>query len=324
MNFKSSKRGDMIISERSKSMSVICSTHQLCKSYHGADIVKDISMTIRKGEIYGFLGPNGAAKTTVMKMMTNLVKPTAGYVKLFDQVLTPTSYELLKRIGSMIESPIFYDHLAARDNLDLHLEYVGYPDKWAIEEALEIVGLKEVGTKPVREYSLGMKQRLGIARAISTKPELLILDEPINGLDPIGIKEVRKLFYTLSREFGMTLLISSHILTEIEQIADTIGVISKGRLVGEVTMENLWGQEAAYIELVTEDGVRACYVLEHDLKISNFKLFDGGKIRIYDADITQNDVTRTLVEHDVSIQSITRKVHTLEDYFLSMIEEGIA
>lgn len=305
-------------------MSVICSTHQISKSYHGIDVVQNISMTIRKGEIYGFLGPNGAGKTTVMKMLTNLVKPTAGYVKLFDQVLTPTSYDLLKRIGSMIEAPIFYEHLNARENLELHLEYIGYPDKWSIEEALELVDLKHVGTKPVREYSLGMKQRLGIARAISTKPELLILDEPINGLDPIGIKEVRKLFYTLSREYGMTLLISSHILTEIEQIADTIGVISKGRLVDEVTMEELRGQQAAYIELVTDDEVRASYVLEHDLQVRNFKLFDDGKIRIYDADITQNDVTRALVAKDVSIQSVTRQIHSLEEYFLSMIEGDIA
>lgn len=303
-------------------MTDVVSTHNLSKTFKGHGVISDVSMTIRKGEIYGFLGPNGAGKTTVMKMMTNLVKPTTGYVKLFGQVVTPTSFDVMKRVGSMIEYPIFYDKLSAYENLDLHLEYNGYSDKWAIDEALEAVGLKEVGIKPVKEFSLGMKQRLGIARAISTKPELLILDEPINGLDPVGIKEIRKLFHTLSKEYGMTLLISSHILAEIEQIADTIGVISKGRLVEEVTMETIVKHQTAYIELVTDDEARASYVLEHELHMRNFKIVDTGKIRIYDPHATQNDLTKALVQHDVAINSITKKSSSLEDYFLSLIEEG--
>lgn len=303
-------------------MTTILSTHNLSKTFKGSEVVSDVSMTIRKGEIYGFLGPNGAGKTTVMKMMTNLVKPTTGYVKMFGQVLTPTSFEVLKRIGSMIEYPIFYDKLSARDNLELHLEYIGYHDKWSIEESLEAVGLEEVGMKPVKEFSLGMKQRLGIARAISTKPELLILDEPINGLDPVGIKEIRKLFQTLSKEYGMTLLISSHILAEVEQIADTIGVISKGRFVAEVTMETIRKQQTAYIELITDDNVRTCFVLEHELQLKNFKIIDDGKIRIYDPNVTHNQISKALVLNDVTIESVTKKTNSLEDYFLNMIEEG--
>lgn len=310
------------MNERGKTLTTILSTHDLSKIFRGNKVVADVNMTVRKGEIYGFLGPNGAGKTTVMKMMTNLVKPTTGYVELFGKVLTHTSFDVLKRIGSMIEYPIFYEKLTARDNLELHCEYLGYPDKNAIDQALEIVGLRNIGQKAVKEFSLGMRQRLGIARAIATRPELLILDEPINGLDPVGVKDMRKLFKILSREYGMTLLISSHILAEIEQIADTIGVISRGRLVAEVPMESIRKQQAEYIELVTDDNVRACYILEHELQLQNFKIVDEGLIRIYDPNVTQNDISKALVIGNVSIESVTRKRNSLEDYFLSMIEEG--
>ena len=196
-------------------------------------------MHVKKGEIYGFLGPNGAGKTTIMKMLTNLIKPTSGDIEIFGDKLTDTSYEVLKRMGTIIEYPIFYEKLTAKENLLLHCEYMGYYNKEAIDQALQLVYLTNIEDKPVKDFSLGMKQRLGIARAIMTKPELLILDEPINGLDPIGIKEMRDLFKMLCKEYGITILISSHILAEIEQIADTIGIINNGRLVEEISMENI-------------------------------------------------------------------------------------
>lgn len=236
-------------------LTYIVQTNGLTKTYQGKEVVSNVSMHIKKGEIYGFL-PNGAGKTTIMKMLTSLVKPTSGEIIILGNKFTHTSYEVLGNIGSMIEYPIFYENLTAQENLDLHCEYMGYHNKKAIQEVLDMVNLKQINEQPVKTFSLGMKQRLGIARAILTKPDLLILDEPVNGLDPLGIKKIRQLFQVLSKEYGMTLLISSHLLSEIEQIADTIGVIRDGRLLEEVSMEDVRYQNTEYIELVTSNQTR--------------------------------------------------------------------
>jgi ABC-2 type transport system ATP-binding protein len=217
----------------------ILQARNLTKVYQGYEVVSEVNMNIKAGEIYGFLGPNGAGKTTIMKMMTNLIKPTSGEVVLFGQKVTNDSFGLLRRVGSIIEYPIFYDHLTAQENLELHCEYMGSSNRLSVQEVLDLVNLHRIEKKAVKEFSLGMKQRLGIARAMITKPELLILDEPINGLDPIGIKEIRDLFRKLCEEHNTTLLISSHILGEIEQIADTVGVIRDGKLLEEVSMDTL-------------------------------------------------------------------------------------
>ncbi len=271
----------------------------LTKTFQGKEVVSNVNMHIRKGEIYGFLGPNGAGKTTVMKMLTSLVKPTGGEIEILGHKLTNTSYKVLGRIGSMIEYPIFYEKLTAQENLELHCEYMGYHDKNSIQEVLGMVNLKNIEDKAVKTFSLGMKQRLGIARAIITKPELLILDEPINGLDPVGIKEIRHLFQVLSKEYGMTLLISSHMLSEIEQIADTIGVIRDGRLLEEVSMDKIRGQNTEYIELVTTNRTKACFVLENELGIANFKILNEKTVRIYDSDASQAAISKALILNDI-------------------------
>ncbi|AKL85366.1 ABC transporter ATP-binding protein [Bacillus atrophaeus] len=291
----------------------------LTKTFQGKEVVSNVNMHIRKGEIYGFLGPNGAGKTTVMKMLTSLVKPTGGEIEILGHKLTNTSYKVLGRIGSMIEYPIFYEKLTAQENLELHCEYMGYHDKNSIQEVLGMVNLKNIEDKAVKTFSLGMKQRLGIARAIITKPELLILDEPINGLDPVGIKEIRHLFQVLSKEYGMTLLISSHMLSEIEQIADTIGVIRDGRLLEEVSMDKIRGQNTEYIELVTTNRTKACFVLENELGIANFKILNEKTVRIYDSDASQAAISKALILNDIDIESINKKYTSLEDYFLSLI-----
>ncbi|WP_437132108.1 ABC transporter ATP-binding protein [Bacillus atrophaeus] len=291
----------------------------LTKTFQGKEVVSNVNMHIRKGEIYGFLGPNGAGKTTVMKMLTSLVKPTGGEIEILGHKLTNTSYKVLGRIGSMIEYPIFYEKLTAQENLELHCEYMGYHDKNSIQEVLGMVNLKNIEDKAVKTFSLGMKQRLGIARAIITKPELLILDEPINGLDPVGIKEIRHLFQVLSKEYGMTLLISSHMLSEIEQIADTIGVIRDGRLLEEVSMDKIRGQNTEYIELVTTNRTKACFVLENELGIANFKILNEKTVRIYDSDSSQAAISKALILNDIDIESINKKYTSLEDYFLSLI-----
>ena len=187
-------------------MSYILQTNHLTKIIDGKKLVTDVNIHVEKGEIYGFLGPNGAGKTTVMKMITNLWKPTKGTVELFGKTLETTSYEALKRMGSIIEFPTFYEHMSGKDNLQLHCEYMGYYNKGSIDEVLEMLNLREAANKPVKSYSLGMKQRLGIARAILCKPELVVLDEPTNGLDPAGMKQLRDLFKMLCSQTPKKLL----------------------------------------------------------------------------------------------------------------------
>lgn len=303
-------------------MNDLIQTNQLTKVYKGKEVVSQVSMKVKKGEIYGFLGPNGAGKTTVMKMLTNLVKPTSGEIEIFGEKLTNTSYELLKRMGSIIEYPVFYDRLTARENLELHCEYMGYYNQSAIDSAINLVNLRNIENKSVKEFSLGMKQRLGIARAIITKPELLILDEPINGLDPVGIKELRDLFQLLSREYGMTLLISSHILGEMEQIADTIGVIRDGKLIKEVSMDLIREQNTEYVEMTVNDVQKAVYVLEEILHVSNFKLMGGSKLRIYEQRLSQGEISKSFILNDVLVEEMNKKNHSLEDYFLTLINGG--
>ncbi|MFW5437615.1 ABC transporter ATP-binding protein [Paenibacillus apiarius] len=303
-------------------MTCLLITNQLTKTFQGKEVVSNVNMNIQKGEIYGFLGPNGAGKTTIMKMITNLVKPTAGEIELFGEKLTDTSYHLLGRMGTIIEYPVFYDKLSARENLELHCDYMGYHNKQAIDEALELVKLTNTGSKAVKDFSLGMKQRLGIARAITTKPELLMLDEPINGLDPVGIKEIRDLFKMLSKEYGITILISSHILGEIEQMADTIGVINHGKLIEEVSMEQIREKNTEYIEFTTNDCKKAAFLLEKHLNVSNMRVIDNQIIRVYDPSVPQSSITKTLVMNDVVIESIHKKNSSLEDYFLSLLNGG--
>jgi len=199
---------------------------------------------------------------------------------------------------------------------------MGYYDKGAIDKALDLVNLKGIDNKPVKDFSLGMKQRLGIARAIITKPELLILDEPINGLDPLGIKEMRDILKMLNKEYNITILISSHILAEIEQVADTIGIINKGSLIKEVSMESVRESNTDYIEIVTKDCTKAAFILENDLNISNFKVIDNGLIRIYDLKLSQKYISKVLILKDIEIEAISRKNNTLEDYFLNLLNGG--
>ena len=300
----------------------ILQTYQLTKTIDGKELVKSVDIHVKKGEIYGFLGPNGAGKTSVMKMITNLWKPTAGTIELFGEKLTPTSYEVLKRMGSIIEFPYFYDHMSGKENLQLHCEYMGYYMPDSVEQTLAMLGLSDAAEKAVKNYSLGMKQRLGIARAILCRPELLVLDEPTNGLDPAGMKQIRDLLQMLCREYGMTIFISSHILSEVESIADTIGVIHHGKMMQEISMQEISERNTEYIELAVEDTKKAAYVLAEKLQVNNFKVFDEQYIRIYDTRVTTTDIARALTLREIDIQTIGKKSESLEDYFLKLTNEG--
>ena len=302
-------------------MSYILQTSHLSKTIDGKQLVTDVNIHVKKGEVYGFLGPNGAGKTTVMKMLTNLWKPTSGTVALFGKALEKNSYEVLKRMGSIIEFPTFYDHMSGKDNLQLHCEYMGYYNKGSVEEALQMLGLSDAADRPAGSYSLGMKQRLGIARAILCKPELVILDEPTNGLDPAGMKQIRDLFRMLCTEYGMTLMISSHLLPEIESIADTVGVIHHGKMMKEISMKEIAETNTAYIELAVEDTKKAAYVLAEKMQLSNFKIVNNSGIRIYEQGVTTQKISRELMANDVEIASISQHTENLEDYFLKITSE---
>ena len=299
-------------------MPYVVQTNKLTKTIGEKNLVTNVSMHVKKGEIYGFLGPNGAGKTTVMKLLTNLWKPTEGSIELFGEKLTSTSYEVLKRMGGMIEFPTFYEHLSGRENLALHCEYMGYYNTGSIENAMELLGLNNTGKKSVREYSLGMKQRLGLARAVLCKPELLILDEPTNGLDPAGIKQIRDLLRMLCTEYDITIIVSSHILSEIESIADTIGVINRGVLVQEIAMQEITERSLAYIELNVVDTRKASYVLSDKIGLDNFKIVEDRIIRIYDGNISAQELSKTLALHDVEMTAIGTKSESLEEYFLKL------
>ena len=219
----------------------------LSKCFGINEVIKDCTMTIRQGTIYGLLGANGAGKTTLFKLLTGLLNPENGSIDILGIDMLKNRGTLLSQIGSLIESPTFYEHLSATKNLEIHLAYMNTAGM-GIDKALHMVGLTNIGDKAVSTFSLGMRQRLGIARAIVHEPKLLILDEPINGLDPMGIRQMRELFISLVKEKNMTILLSSHILSEIEHIADTVSVISEGKILHESDLKQIKAQYQGSLE----------------------------------------------------------------------------
>lgn len=256
-----------------------------------------------------------------MKMILNLIKPTTGEIRVENELIQKNSYQYLKNIGNIIETPVFYQQLTAEENLSLHVEYMGKTSSAKISEVLKIVGLEQVRNKLVTEFPLGMRQRLGIARAILTEPKILILDEPINGLDPIGIKEIRELLLYLKQEKGMTILISSHIVSEIEWIADTIGVIDQGQLLKEVRMSDIRAQNTSHLMVEVDQPEKALEILQTKLGIQDMQQTHS-RIQIYDQQVDQSLVTQMLVKADIRILKIEQNQESLEEYFLNMISKG--
>ena len=225
----------------------VIQVNNLTKCFGEKEVLRDCSMTLSRGTIYGLLGMNGAEKTTLFKLLTGLLCPDYGSIEILGSDMLKERDKMLARIGSLIEAPVFYEHLSARKNLELHLSYMDTAGMGA-EKALQMVGLTGIGEKAVSAFSLGMRQRLGIARAIVHEPELLVLDEPINGLDPVGIKQMRELFVNLVKEKKTTILFSSHILSETEHIADTVGVLSGGKIVDEADLKELKERKQGSLE----------------------------------------------------------------------------
>ena len=303
-------------------MDYMIQTTALTKSYKGKTVVDHVNLHVRKGEIYGFVGPNGARKSTIMKMLLNLVQPDSGEAYILGEKMSEKSFECLKQIGSIIENPYFYEKMTARQNLELHCDYMGYHNPARIDEVLELVSLQYIDGKSITHFSLGMKQRLAIARAILTKPELLILDEPINALDPEGIKEMRLLFQRLNQDVGTTIFISSHILSEVEQIADRIGIITGGRLLKEVSMSDVHEYQAEYMEINVDDVKKAACLLEAHGKYTHFTVVNDNVIRIYGTNISGKEISSLFAQNGVALESLGRKENSLEDYFFQLMEGG--
>lgn len=299
--------------------SVILETQALTKVYKHTVALDHIDLQIEKGKIYGFIGQNGAGKTTFLRLVTGLAFPTSGTLTLWGKSGTAELQEQRKRIGCMIETPALFPTMTAYQNMEVQRIQRGIPDKTIIEKTLHMVGLKDTGKKSVRNFSLGMRQRLGIAIALLNTPEFLILDEPINGLDPAGIVEVRNLLKSLNQEYGMTILVSSHILEELYQTASEFILIDKGKIIEEISDHELNERCKRHIAIRTTDAQKALLVLEEKLYTDNFQLMPDGVIRLYDYLDDMEKVAAALSNAHILVTGLSMSGDTLEDYFLGKI-----
>lgn len=303
----------------------VIETKELTKKYGKQTVVNSINLHVKKGHIYGLLGRNGAGKSTIMKMILGLTSVTSGEVNVFGQNIKGQEKKVYPRMGAIIETPGFYPNLTGTENLEIFAKLRGTAAPNAVENALKVVGLPYKDKKLFSKYSLGMKQRLGIANAILHDPELLILDEPTNGLDPIGIAEVRNFIKKLSVEQGKTILISSHILSEIALLADDIGIIDRGLLLEESSMEELEKKNRKYILLQVSDISKATLILERQFGLKDYSVQDEHTLLLYDTSLDMAEVNKALVVQDVAIISSMLCNDTLEDYFKKITGgEGIA
>lgn len=294
-------------------------TRDLTKRYGTALAVDHVDITLSRGEIFGLVGRNGAGKTTIIRMAAAQTVPTSGEVELFGVTGEREQEKARARTGSMVEIPSFYPYLTARENLEYYRRQRGIAGSHAVEDALEQVSLADTGKKKFKAFSLGMKQRLGLALALMNRPELLLLDEPINGLDPEGIVEFRNLLLELNRQYQTTILISSHILSELQNLATCYGFIDKGRMLDQITAAQLAEKCRDCLELRVDDAPRAAALLERELGIRDFEVLPGGAIRLYEGLSEPQKVTRLLVEQGIALSGMEHRGANLEDYFLTLI-----
>ena len=297
---------------------IVLQTKDLSKNYKSFAALDGVDMTVYSGDIYGLIGKNGAGKTTIMKIVTGLTEKSGGEFEIFSKKEKEAENEK-RRIGCLIESPAFFGGLTAYQNLKYYALQKGITDTNQIDKALELVNLTDVKNKKFRKFSLGMKQRLGIALAVMDNPDLIILDEPINGLDPVGISEIRETFKKLSSEHGVTLIISSHILSELHMVANRFLFIDKGKVLKEITKEELDRECMRCLSIKTDDTKRAAVVLEGN-GITDYKVIDDSEIRIYNG-IKPDELNKMLIKNDVNVSGISESGISLEDYFKSLVGE---
>lgn len=301
----------------------VIETNNLSKIYSKNKVVDSVNMHVERGKIYGLLGKNGAGKTTTMCMLLNLTRPSGGEIFLFGKDPRKYSKDLYSNIGSIIETPGFYENLTAYENLKIIAKLRGDFNPHNINSILKMVNLDNEKSKKFKDFSLGMKQRLGIAAAIMHSPELLILDEPINGLDPFGIKEIRALLKRLSHEFGITILISSHILSEIENIADVIGFMDGGVLIDEISKEELYERLNKFVEFQVSDIDLAVRIFkELELKENDDFTVDGNTICLYTHLEMRDAFNALFVKAGIDVKKVNLCEENLEEFFTRFVSNN--
>jgi len=305
------------ISQEGASVTVL-ETRGLSKRYGDTVAVDGVSLTIEKGDIFGLIGQNGAGKTSFMRMVTSLAHPSGGEIELFGQTSASGLQQARKRVGATIETPAFFPALSARQNLEYYRIQRGIPDKSTVQHHLEFVGLSTAGKKKFKEFSMGMKQRLALALTLMSKPDFIILDEPINGLDPIGVAEIRELIKDLPNR-GITVLLSSHILSELSQVATKYAFIHDGRLIKNLTHEELQEECKRALVISVDNAERAAALLEVSLGITDYKQVSDTDLRIYEQLDKSSEITKELVRNNVAVAAIHESGDSLEDYYKKVI-----
>lgn len=300
-------------------MDYVLTTENVTKVYGEHKAVNRVSMHVKKGAIYGFIGKNGAGKTTFMRMVAGLAAPTEGSIELFGSM---DLEKQRRRIGTLIENAGIYPHMTAKENLEIVRRNFGITEKNAVDEMLEFVGLGGITKKKVKNFSMGMKQRLGLAIAMFRNPDFLILDEPINGLDPEGIKEIRELLLKMNREKGVTILISSHILGELSKIATHYGIIRDGALIEEFEAGELQDRCRRCQKLIVDNDELAVSILEEKLNITNYDVPKAGTIRVFESFEMQERMNRELILGGVNIKESFLTGQDLEGYFMELLGGG--
>ena len=296
-------------------MEQIIQTDNVNKKIGNKQIIDRVSMTVNKGDIYGLVGKNGAGKTTLMRMILSMLAPDQGSIHIPEDLIRK------KRIGALIENPAFYPYMTVRENLEYYRILKGISDQTCVDQTIEEIGLKDACHKKFKHLSLGMKQRLGIGLALLGDPELLILDEPINGLDPEGIREIRELILKKHRTSHTTILISSHILTELSQMANRFGILDQGRMIKEITAEDMERETPNEIYVEVDDGERAVRGIKELNREIAVRRIDANKLMIEGQDCTVGNISQLLIRHEVRVDEIRRNTVSLEEYFIDLIRK---
>mgnify|MGYP001358277720 CR=1 FL=1 len=294
-------------------------TNQLTKVYGKETVVDHLDLEVKRGSIYGFLGPNGAGKTTTIRMLLGLARPTEGEVLIFGKNFQEYRLSILERVGSLVETPSYYSHLTGYENLEVVRRLYRIPEKVRIDEVLEIVGLTDTKHKKVKNYSLGMKQRLGIATALMNRPELLILDEPTNGLDPSGIQEIRELIRQMPRQHDVTVFVSSHLLSEVEQIATDVGILHRGRLLFQGSLQSLRSRQIGSLVMEVDRPEEAARLL----RSRGFDVIQQGReLHVEDPSSQKvGEIQQLLALEGFVIHRLTNDQPSLEQAFLEMVKD---
>ncbi len=303
-------------------MDTILKTKNLTKKYHNQLAVNNVNMEIKQGDIYGLVGKNGAGKTTLLRMISGLTMPSTGEIDLFNETSSQGLNKSRMRTGAIIETPSFFPYLSARKNLEYYRIQRGIAEKDSIDYALKIVGLHDTGNKKFKNFSLGMKQRLGLALTIMSSPDILILDEPINGLDPTGIVEFREILLKLNRERNTTILISSHILSELSQLATTYGFIHNGVFLEQLSSEELSDKCRKALAIKVNDTAKAAAIIERELGSSEYEVLNDNEIKLYDLIDVPEKVSKVLINNNIMLYSMSSEGVNLENYFINLIGGG--